>query len=664
MSQDTRKDKRAKVVSLNVRYKSATIDEFIDNHSHDVSRGGVFVKTQTPFAPGTLLKFEIRLSGDQAVIAGVGRVVWKREPTQAGSERPAGMGVKFIKVDDSSRVVIEKLTGAKADAGSAYLSEPEGVAEDGPPQVGVTMSTVPKPAAGAPAATGSAPRPGAIGVPKIPGATPPPTSVVPRMPGAAPPPAAAAPPKLGPPAVKLPAPTPAPPVAKAPVPTPADKSPMAGASPRGAPNARKATMMGIAPPTRGGAATPPPPGIEPLGAPIMPAPSSTGPSSPFRPGAKDPPPPSPPAKVELRPIIPRAEPKPEPREMSLPKADPQLHVPTRNAPMFPRLGPESEPEIAHEPTVMKQAAELLEEALSAAGGSLDEIGDNPLFTGTPAPVHGTQPIAPLIPDDELPAATETGTLIMGARGVTAAHLMGEAGDPTGGESAISPSVPPMSGGLAPPIIAPQTPLPQMSPVSAVPQSPSSQSGRQPAFAAPAPEKIRAQVQSTPDAKKKGSGGTIALVLLVLLLLGGGAVGAYKMGYLASVLGGGPSPHPSAQPSMTATTPPPPSASMSADMSMLGADAGATGDASTDAGKASDGAVADAAPAVSAVPVQQPVPQPRPRPRPQPQPQPEPSATETTAPTTTTAPTETTAPTTAPTPTSVPMPMPMDPSPSP
>ena len=84
MTQDTRKDPRAKIVSLNVRYKSATVDEFIENHAHDVSKGGVFIKTQTPFAPGTLLKFEIRLASDQSVIAGVGRVVWKREPPQAG----------------------------------------------------------------------------------------------------------------------------------------------------------------------------------------------------------------------------------------------------------------------------------------------------------------------------------------------------------------------------------------------------------------------------------------------------------------------------------------------------------------------------------------------------------------------------------------------------
>ena len=83
MSQDTRKDPRAKIVSLNVRYKSATVDEFIDNHASDVSKGGIFIKTSTPFPQGTLLKFEIRLAGDQSVIAGVGRVVWKREPAIA-----------------------------------------------------------------------------------------------------------------------------------------------------------------------------------------------------------------------------------------------------------------------------------------------------------------------------------------------------------------------------------------------------------------------------------------------------------------------------------------------------------------------------------------------------------------------------------------------------
>jgi uncharacterized protein (TIGR02266 family) len=123
MTQDTRKDRRVKIVSLNVRYKSATIDEFIENHAHDVSRGGIYIKTANPFPVGTLLKFEIRLAADQPVITGVGRVVWKRDAPHDSADQPAGMGVKFIKVDDASRVVIDRLASSRADAGKAFESE-------------------------------------------------------------------------------------------------------------------------------------------------------------------------------------------------------------------------------------------------------------------------------------------------------------------------------------------------------------------------------------------------------------------------------------------------------------------------------------------------------------------------------------------------------------
>ena len=118
MTQETRKDRRVKVVSLNVRYRSATLEEFIENHAHDVSRGGLFIKTANPFPPGTLLKFEIRLANDQAVIAGVGRVAWKREEGPSGGGAPPGMGIKFIKVDEASKAIVDRLVAARPDGES------------------------------------------------------------------------------------------------------------------------------------------------------------------------------------------------------------------------------------------------------------------------------------------------------------------------------------------------------------------------------------------------------------------------------------------------------------------------------------------------------------------------------------------------------------------
>jgi uncharacterized protein (TIGR02266 family) len=109
MIQETRKDPRAKVLSMTVRYKSATLDEFIEHHSHDISRGGMFIKTPAPFPGGTLLKFEVRIADEQKVVQGVGRVVWKRDAAAASPDTPAGMGVKFIKLDDEAKHMIDRL---------------------------------------------------------------------------------------------------------------------------------------------------------------------------------------------------------------------------------------------------------------------------------------------------------------------------------------------------------------------------------------------------------------------------------------------------------------------------------------------------------------------------------------------------------------------------
>jgi len=147
MAQETRKDPRAKVLTMTVRYKSATLDEFIEHHSHDVSRGGMFIKTPSPFPPGTLLKFEVRISGDQRVMQGVGRVVWKREAGEVHDGAPAGMGVKFIKIDDASRGVIDQLVTRSGGALSAF--ERGGGGNDAAVATPIAAPVAAKPAAAA-----------------------------------------------------------------------------------------------------------------------------------------------------------------------------------------------------------------------------------------------------------------------------------------------------------------------------------------------------------------------------------------------------------------------------------------------------------------------------------------------------------------------------------
>ena len=121
---DTRKDKRAPI-SLKVRFKSATLDEFIEQYSVDISRGGIFIKSKSPMSVGTLLKFEFQLKDESRLIHGVGRVVWRRDESDAG-EDPPGMGIKFIKMDPESRGLVEKMAQARGDAPGRFDEGAEG----------------------------------------------------------------------------------------------------------------------------------------------------------------------------------------------------------------------------------------------------------------------------------------------------------------------------------------------------------------------------------------------------------------------------------------------------------------------------------------------------------------------------------------------------------
>jgi len=113
---DARKDKRT-LLSLKIRYKSATLEDFIERYSSDISRGGVFIKAKKPLAVGTLLKFEFILQDQSTVIHGVGRVVWRRDGVEADPENPSGMGIKFIKMDPESRSVVQRIAEDRAHPG-------------------------------------------------------------------------------------------------------------------------------------------------------------------------------------------------------------------------------------------------------------------------------------------------------------------------------------------------------------------------------------------------------------------------------------------------------------------------------------------------------------------------------------------------------------------
>jgi uncharacterized protein (TIGR02266 family) len=113
------------------------VDEFIEQYARDISRGGLFIKSKQPMAIGTLLKFEFQLKDESKLIQGVGRVVWKREPTDAdGDTKPSGMGIKFIKMEPESKALVEQIVEGRGEGPGQYESGApagalEGEGEDG-----------------------------------------------------------------------------------------------------------------------------------------------------------------------------------------------------------------------------------------------------------------------------------------------------------------------------------------------------------------------------------------------------------------------------------------------------------------------------------------------------------------------------------------------------
>ena len=83
-----------------IRYPG--VDDVFENQVGDVGLAGMFIATESPMPAGTLMHFELRPSAQWKALQGRGRVVWARHQPSPGGN-PAGMGVRFVELDELSR---------------------------------------------------------------------------------------------------------------------------------------------------------------------------------------------------------------------------------------------------------------------------------------------------------------------------------------------------------------------------------------------------------------------------------------------------------------------------------------------------------------------------------------------------------------------------------
>jgi uncharacterized protein (TIGR02266 family) len=110
---NTRQGKRTPV-TLKIKFKSETLEQFIERYAVDVSQGGIFIRTKEPLAVGTQMKFEFQLRDASPLIAGEGTVVWTRENDPSRPAIAPGMGVRFDRLADGSQGILERILTEKA----------------------------------------------------------------------------------------------------------------------------------------------------------------------------------------------------------------------------------------------------------------------------------------------------------------------------------------------------------------------------------------------------------------------------------------------------------------------------------------------------------------------------------------------------------------------
>jgi uncharacterized protein (TIGR02266 family) len=104
---------------VTINHEFSSVDQFIAEYVTNISRSGVFIKTQHPLSVGTKVNLKFTVIMDELeTIEGIGEVV-------RVAEEPVGMGIVFVTLTSHSQDLIAKLiTKRRATTGRARTQPP------------------------------------------------------------------------------------------------------------------------------------------------------------------------------------------------------------------------------------------------------------------------------------------------------------------------------------------------------------------------------------------------------------------------------------------------------------------------------------------------------------------------------------------------------------
>jgi uncharacterized protein (TIGR02266 family) len=95
--------RRAFRLPLKIAVDYSAVDAFFSEFCANINEGGMFVETESPPEPETLVQLQIRLPGLDEPLPVAGRVAWVSEGKEGA---PPGMGIEFIGLDPEARRTI------------------------------------------------------------------------------------------------------------------------------------------------------------------------------------------------------------------------------------------------------------------------------------------------------------------------------------------------------------------------------------------------------------------------------------------------------------------------------------------------------------------------------------------------------------------------------
>ena len=107
-------------VRMLIRHRFESLEELIQEHSSDLSMGGLFLRTESLRDIGSLVYLQFSLTSGESLIEGLARVVHVNPPGNPEG-RAVGIGIEFVNLDEASlalieEIVVQRLRGAPAQA--------------------------------------------------------------------------------------------------------------------------------------------------------------------------------------------------------------------------------------------------------------------------------------------------------------------------------------------------------------------------------------------------------------------------------------------------------------------------------------------------------------------------------------------------------------------